>query len=205
MDSATDGSYGHAREVDAFARDFRHLTGHPPFRWQQRLYDRFVIGDLPTALDLPTGLGKTSVMAIWLVASAFTPQLPRRLVYVVDRRTVVDQATAEAEKLCHRLSDRAELAGLRSALGLSAGARLPLSTLRGQLADNHAWLEDPTQPAIIIGTIDMIGSRLLFEGYGVSRGMRPYQAGLLGADTLVVLDEAHLSAVPGTAVGHRDR
>jgi CRISPR-associated endonuclease/helicase Cas3 len=77
-------------------------------------------------------------------------------------------------------------------LGLRDGQSLPISTLRGQYVDNREWLEDPAAPAIIVGTVDMVGSRLLFEGYGVSRKMRPYHAGLLGADTLVVLDEAHL-------------
>jgi CRISPR-associated endonuclease/helicase Cas3 len=69
---------------------------------------------------------------------------------------------------------------------------LPISTLRGQHIDNKEWLEDPAAPAIIVGTVDMIGSRMLFEGYGTSRKMRPYHAGLLGADALVVLDESHL-------------
>jgi CRISPR-associated endonuclease/helicase Cas3 len=39
----------------------------------------------------------------------------------------------------------------------------------------------------------MIGSRLLFSGYRSSYKLRPLDAGLLGQDTLLVLDEAHLS------------
>ena len=46
-----------------------------------------------------------------------------------------------------------------------------------QYADNREWLEDPAAPAIIVGTVDMIGSCLLFEGYGVSRGERPGRLG----------------------------
>lgn len=166
--------------VDSFEQIFRTLTGHAPLRWQSRLHAGFMTGLVPPALDLPTGLGKTAVMAVWLAARIMGARLPNRLVYVVDRRTVVDQATAEAEKLA------------RNAVGLPIGGTLAISTLRGQNVDNRRWMEDPAAPAIIIGTIDMIGSRLLFQGYGVSTGLRPFQAGLIGADTLLVLDEAHL-------------
>ncbi len=72
-----------------------------------------------------------------------------RLVYVVDRRTVIDQATTIAEAIQKNLGDD----------------RLCVSTLRGQLADNRDWVEDPSRPAIVIGTVDMVGSRLLFSGY----------------------------------------
>ena len=159
----------------------------PPFRWQMRLLRRLLDTDLPHVVDIPTGLGKTSVMALWLIALAEGARLPRRLVYVVDRRAVVDQATRFAERL------RSNMPGeLALKLGLDAEERLPISTLRGGFADNRDWLEDPSKPAIVVGTVDMVGSRLLFEGYGVSRRMRPYHAGLLGVDTLVLLDEAHL-------------
>ena len=145
---------------------------------------------IPEHLDIGTGLGKTAVLSIWLVARAFNHSLPSRLVYVVDRRAVVDQATKEADRLAARLSME-ELVSLRVQLGLAEG-RLPVSTLRGQHPDNEQWRTDPSLPAIIVGTVDMVGSRLLFEGYGVSRRMRPYHAALLGHDALVVLDEAHL-------------
>ena len=163
-------------------------------------------GHIPAALDLPTGLGKTSVMTIWVIARAYGARLPRRLVYVVDRRAVVDQATDEAEKLRKALEGNAEhfneldedtrtqakqtANNLRKRLDFTD--KLPISTLRGAHVDNREWLDDPAAPAIIVGTVDMIGSRLLFEGYGVSRKMRSYQAGLLGVDALIVLDEAHL-------------
>ena len=131
-------------------------------------------------------------MGIWLLARAAGASLPRRLVYVVDRRAVVDQATDFAEKIRETLRDRSDLEQVR--IGLRLGDRpLAISTLRGQHRDNREWLTDPAAPAIIVGTVDMVGSRLLFEGYGVSRKMRPYAAGLMGCDTLVLLDEAHLS------------
>ena len=161
---------------------------YPPFRWQKRLLKRLVDADIPQVVDVPTGLGKTSVMALWLIAMAEGAQLPRRLVYVVDRRAVVDQATRYAERLKTNLTTN-----LAEKLHIEPDAGgLPISTLRGGFADNRDWLEDPSKPAIVVGTIDMIGSRLLFEGYGVSRRMRPYHAGLLGVDALVLLDEAHL-------------
>src|SRR4051794_17215943 len=133
-----------------FATAFEKLTGNPPFPWQSALYRRFVAGDFPPSCNLPTGLGKTSVVAIWLIALANAPdRTPRRLVYVVNRRTVVDQTTTEAEKMRRNAA--------------AAGVPTPaISTLRGQFADNRAWSADPSQPAIVVGTVDMIGSRLLF-------------------------------------------
>ena len=177
-----------------FRDAFSALTGHKPFPWQARLFKRLSNCNLPDAVDIPTGLGKTAVMAIWLLARAAGAELPRRLVYVVDRRAVVDQATDFAEKIREALQDRnrPDLEQVRA--GLRLGERpLAISTLRGRHRDNREWLTDPAAPAIIVGTVDMVGSRLLFEGYGVSRKMRPYAAGLMGCDTLVLLDEAHLS------------
>ena len=176
-----------------FDNSFELLTGHACFPWQRRLFmEKLRKGDLPAAVNIPTGLGKTAVMALWLLARAEGASLPRRLVYVVDRRVVVDQATRFAEDLRENLAKELSLRAVRRGLGLD-DRPLPISTLRGKYVDNREWLDDPSLPAVVIGTVDMVGSRLLFEGYGVSRRMRPYQAGLMGCDSLVLLDEAHLA------------
>jgi CRISPR-associated endonuclease/helicase Cas3 len=176
-----------------FADAFEKLTGNRPFPWQWKLYEHFAAGKIPPSCTLPTGLGKTLVIAVWLLALATAGTVPRRLVYVVNRRTVVDQSTREAEKLRDRLPDVPAVASaLRELCAVPADPPLAISTLRGQFADNREWSRDPARPAVIVGTVDMIGSRLLFGGYGCGFKSRPLHAGLLGQDALLVHDEAHL-------------
>ena len=182
-------------------KTFRSLTGNSPFPWQRRLYEKWVLGDFPKSCDLPTGAGKTSVVALWLIALAENPKIPKRLVYVVNRRTVVDQTTDEVEKIaknlantdCRELSNLCEKLSRLSAIDFSEKeGPLAISTLRGQMADNRAWSADPCRPSVIIGTVDMIGSRLLFGGYRIGFKSRPLHAGFLGKDALLIHDEAHL-------------
>lgn len=200
-----------APDVSFFERAFHALTGHQPFLWQEDFFRRLIAGEALRACNIPTGLGKTAIIAIWLIALAHEAKqkvarrrIPRRLVYVVNRRAVVDQSTTEAEQIRERLNgkgqssneDRKVLEMMKGVLcELCAGddADVPaISTLRGQFADNREWSADPARPAIIVGTVDMIGSRLLFSGYGVGFKAKPLHAGFLGQDALLVHDEAHL-------------
>jgi CRISPR-associated endonuclease/helicase Cas3 len=119
----------------------------------------------------------------------------------VDRRVVVDQATDEAEQIVDKLAAAELSSGLQLVRGTLQRCRcapcadaLTISTLRGQFADNQLWYFDPSRAAVAIGTVDMIGSRLLFSGYGgLGRYRRSSHAGLLAQDALVVFDEAHLT------------
>ena len=173
---------------------FEQLTGTSPFPWQTALYHLFITGHLPSAADLPTGMGKTSVVTIWLIALITHPsQVPRRLVYVVNRRTVVDQTTSEVEHVRSRLHEHpALLAKLAKLCAIPTDEPLALSSLRGQFADNREWSVDPARPAVIVGTVDMIGSGLLFNRYTCGFKTRPHHAAFLGQDVLLVHDEAHL-------------
>ena len=68
--------------------------------------------------------------------------------------------------------------------------------LRGGLddkADMRVWRYKPLECQILCGTPDMIGSRLLFSGYGVSDAAKPIEAALLAYDAVIVVDEAQLS------------
>jgi CRISPR-associated endonuclease/helicase Cas3 len=188
-----------------FAAYFEAVHEHRPFPWQERLLAQVASdGRWPSLLDLPTGTGKTAaidVAVFHLALDAERPSAersaPRRIVMVVDRRTVVDQAFERAKKISNALKGATHgvLATVRERLCGLSGTEEPLARaqLRGGMPRDDAWARRPDQPLVAVSTVDQVGSRLLFRGYGVSDAMRPIHAGLLGYDTLLLLDEVHLS------------
>lgn len=158
----------------------------------------------PDAIALPTAAGKTACMDIAVYALAaqagrldegqpFTA--PRRIFFVVDRRVIVDEAFERARALAMRLQAAQDgiVKEVADRLRRLAGGDLPLAAyqLRGGMIRSEAWAKSPTQAMIVAGTVDQLGSRLLFRAYGPGSGMRPIHAGLVGNDSLILLDEAH--------------
>ena len=192
-----------------FGAFFKAVHGCSPFPWQQRLVNRLAENDeWPDVLDLPTGTGKTAAMDAAVFHLALCADAPGkaalRIAFVVDRRLVVDDAFERANKiadtLCCALGDDAgaidvvkEVARRLRRLAGDGAPPLVARRLRGGAPLEHDWAYTPTQPTILCSTVDQIGSRLLFRGYGVSDRMKPVHAGLLGVDSLILLDEAHLS------------
>lgn len=197
-----------------FAEFYEAVNGRQPFPWQSRLAAEVAGGDgWPQEVGVPTGLGKTACLEVaiwWLASQAHLPPderiAPTRIWWIVNRRLLVDSTWQHAERISGLLSAAAVVADvgttalnaiesvavrLRS-LAVDAGTD-PLEVIR--LRGGVAWRRptDPSQPAVILSTIPMYGSRLLFRGYGSSRSMRPVDAALAGTDSLVLVDEAHLA------------
>lgn len=199
--------------VADFPAYFRSVHGFEPFPWQVRLTESVLAdGRWPEVIDLPTGSGKTAAIDTAVFTLAAQPDhFPRRVVFVIDRRIIVDQVCNRARVIeeaisgaqtgvLHRIRERF--------LTITDGAPLGVAALRGGVPIDNEWTHRPDQPWVVVSTVDQFGSRLLFRGYGVSSGMRPIHAGLAGNDCLVILDEVHLSkpfAETLRAVTHLDR
>ena len=185
---------------------FREITGHDPYSWQRRLYRTLVEGKVPASLDIPTGLGKTLCVLLFLLARVRNAALPTRVVYIVDRRAIVDQTAEAIRAWIDRIAELPQLArALDARSAFPSALPVQLGVLRGGQADDGEWRVDPTRPTVVVGTVDMIGSRLMFSGYGDGRSRRPMHAGLLGHDSIVMLDEAHLSPAMGALIRSIDR
>lgn len=180
---------------------FLAVHGCEPYPWQSRLTRQVLEGDgWPDVIDLPTGVGKTAVLDTAIFSLATRPEVsPRRIVFVIDRRIVVDQVVERASRIRDGVGAATEgvLAEISSRLTELTGDEelLGVAALRGGrgIPLDAEWALRPEQPWVMVSTVDQFGSRLLFRGYGASPGKRPILAGLAGNDCLVILDEVHLS------------
>ncbi len=192
--------------VDRFSAFFEELNEVTPFPWQQALVERLLTQDWPQVIDVPTSSGKTAVLDCLVFAMAAAhltgaAPMPRRIFFCVDRRLIVDEAFERAHRIAANLTrskDCGPTAGIvAEALAALAGSpsRTPLKVvrLRGGVPLERMWIRSPLQPAVICTTVDQLGSRLLFRGYGVSSGMLPIHAALTANDSVIILDEAHCS------------
>jgi CRISPR-associated endonuclease/helicase Cas3 len=184
---------------EQFAEFFEKLNDRPPFPWQERLAEQVCDGAWPEVIDLPTASGKTACLDIALFQLAVTGTSPRRLFFVVDRRVIVNEAFQRMGIAAEKLSNAKDgiLASVANSLRELAGGpdACPLTVyqLRGGVYRDQSWMRSPLQPMVVTSTVDQVGSRLLFRGYGVSDSSAPIHAALIANDSLIFLDEAHCS------------
>lgn len=179
-----------SKTYDSF---FCDATGLPePYPYQRR----FATSDaLPSLLCVPTGVGKTATVVLgWVWRRRFADdatraQTPRRLVYCLPMRTLVEQ-THDA---CLRWLDRLNLLAGDIA-DVPRREKISVHVLMGG-EDADEWDMHPERDTILIGTQDMLLSRALNRGYGMSRYRWPIHFGLLNNDCLWALDETQLMGV----------
>jgi len=121
-------------------------------------------------IRVPTGAGKTAAVILgWLWrlhfgASDERQMTPRRLVYCLPMRVLVEQSVREARKWIANLH-----------------LEVPVKILMGGV-EGDEWFLQPERPTILIGTQDMLLSRALNRGYAASRFHWPIDFGLLNND-----------------------
>ena len=170
---------------------FLKATGHKPFDYQRRLAGHDTGTPCHSQLiDIPTGLGKTAaaVMAwLWNRVHLRSPEWPRRLVYCLPMRSLVEQTRDNVYKWLHNLG------AIEWNPKESHNGKTGLHVLMGgEERERNPWDLYPEENAILIGTQDMLLSRALNRGYAMSRYRWPMHFGLLNNDCLWIFDEVQL-------------
>jgi CRISPR-associated endonuclease/helicase Cas3 len=140
--------------MNAFHEFFQRAMGGErtvaPYPYQTKFATQ---ATLPHLLRVPTSAGKTATVILgWLYRWQTRPKgTPRRLVYCLPMRVLVEQSEREARRWINNL-----------------GLDIPVHVLMGGV-ETDEWFWHPEQPAVLIGTQDMLLSRALNRGYAASR------------------------------------
>lgn len=175
--------------MSEFAHFFTEVTGHDcVHRWQMKLANAHDCGN--RLIRIPTGFGKTlGVLAAWLWhrVRQRNDNWPRRLIWCLPMRVLVEQTESEVRSALQRLGVLWDGQG-------SHDTKVGVHLLMGG-ANAGQWHLYPECDAVLIGTQDMLLSRAMNRGYASSRARWPMEFGLLNHDALWVMDEVQLMDV----------
>ena len=157
-----------------FKAFFKQATGNDPYPYQKRLAE----SPIPSVINVPTGAGKTesAILGVWLWHRLHDDGTPRRLVYCLPQRVLVEQTEQRVKGWLKNLGLEAEI-----------GVALLLGGDQDKEFDKY-----PAKDYIIIGTQDILISGALNRRYGASPFRWPITFGLLNNDCLWVLDEVQI-------------
>ena len=173
---------------DDFKRVFEELTGFPPFKWQAKLASPHDCGS--RLIRIPTGFGKTlGVLAAWTWHRVIEKNAawPRRLVWCLPMRVLVEQTESEVRSALRRLGVLWDGQG-------APNDKVGVHLLMGGVNAGQ-WHLYPECDAVLIGTQDMLLSRAMNRGYASPRARWPMEFGVLNQDALWVMDEVQLMDV----------
>ncbi|HEU5392335.1 MAG TPA: CRISPR-associated helicase Cas3' [Streptosporangiaceae bacterium] len=163
--------------MQTFDELFRAATGHAPHGYQARI----ARDGLPSVVEAPTGTGKTGIILAWLwrrLDEAHRDATPRRLVYALPQRSLVDHVAGEAG---------------RWLANLELDDQIALHVVMGGAGESQRqWRMDMHQPAIVVGTADSLVSKALNRGYGIGRASYPIDWALVTNGAHWVIDEIQL-------------
>lgn len=169
---------GEGSTMTSFDEFFEKATENPPYGYQTRL----ARDGLPAVLRAPTGSGKTGVVLAWLWRRLHGPTpdaVPRRLIYALPQRSLVEQVAGEA-------------AGWLDRLGLSGEVALHVVMGGEDKTGQWDWRRNMHRPAIVVGTVDSLVSKALNRGYGVGRAIYPIDFALVTNGSQWIIDEIQL-------------
>lgn len=159
--------------AEHFSDFFSKATGQANYPYQEA----FATADpVPHLLRAPTSAGKTATAVLgwlfrWVTRADPTP---RRLVYCLPMRVLVEQSVMKTKEWITNL-----------------GLDIRVHRLMGGV-EAEDWHLHPEEPAVLIGTQDMLLSRALNRGYASSRFHWPVDYALLNNDCMWVFDEPQL-------------
>lgn len=191
----------------SFEKFYQEIYGYEPRQWQSELAEKIASdGHWMKAVSAITGAGKTSTIpiAVWTLYSQIKSgqerTLPLRICLSVERKLIVDEAYNFSKIMIDAIENNEALNDVRTALRsllpdfMAQDDKVPTIiglSMHSSSSWDSMWIR-PVGCTIITGTMTQITSRILFRGVGEGKFTKSISAGILGTDTLRLLDEPHL-------------